>query len=200
MASRARERILAAAIRRFSDDGVLATSVDRVIVEAEVAPMTLYRHFGGKDELVTASLERWSDQWLGRLRDEVDGGRPEARFAGLWDALEKWFASEDFRGSYVANAATELRGRPGHPAHLAIAAHRRRTRELLTDAVRAAGASDPERLGLQLQLLLDGAVTVAVVDRQPGVAAGARAVAAAMLAGSQGAEREAARVRGRAGD
>jgi AcrR family transcriptional regulator len=189
MASRARERILAAAIRRFSEDGILATSVDRVIADADVAPMTLYRQFGGKDELVTATLERWSDRWLGWLGEAVDGGRPEARFAGLWDAIEKWFASEDYRGSYVASAATELRGRPGHPAHRAIAAHRRRTRELLADVVRAAGAGDPERLALQLQLLLDGAVTVAVVDRQPGVAAAARAVATALLAEHQGAGR-----------
>jgi AcrR family transcriptional regulator len=187
MASRARERILAAATRRFSDDGILATSVDRVIAEADVAPMTLYRQFGGKDELVTATLERWSDQWLDWLREEVGGCRPEARFAGLWDALEKWFASEDFRGSYVASAATELRSRPGHPAHRTIAAHRRATRELFEDTVRASGATDPQTLARQLQLLLDGAVAVAVVDRQPGVAASARAIAAALLAGGQGA-------------
>ncbi|HEY3262851.1 MAG TPA: helix-turn-helix domain-containing protein, partial [Pseudonocardiaceae bacterium] len=76
-----RERILAAATRLFYEEGILATGVDRVIAEAGVAPMTVYRHFGGKDELVTATLDRWSGQWLGWLRDEVErcGDQPGAR-------------------------------------------------------------------------------------------------------------------------
>ena len=114
--TRPRERILDAATRLFADEGIHATSVDRVIAEADVAPMTVYRHFAGKDELVTATLERWSERWLGWLRDESgDGDDAGSRLEGLWDALEKWFADEGFRGSYVDNVATELRAKPGHP-------------------------------------------------------------------------------------
>ena len=108
--TRPRERILAAATRLFADEGIHPTSVDRVIAEAGVAPMTVYRHFAGKDELVTATLERWSGDWLGWLRDESGPGDDAgSRLEGLWDALEKWFADEGFRGSYVDNVAIELR-------------------------------------------------------------------------------------------
>ena len=124
MAPRPRERILAAATRLFSEEGIHATGVDRVVTEAGVAPMTVYRHFAGKDELVTATLERWSEQWLGWLRSEARGDDARARLEGLWDALEKWFADEGFHGSYVANVANELRAKPGHPAQATIAAHR----------------------------------------------------------------------------
>jgi AcrR family transcriptional regulator len=181
---RPHERILAAATRLCYEEGIHATSVDRIIAEAEVAPMTLYRHFAGKDELVTATLERWSGQWLDWLRWEVEGcgDDPGARMEGLWDALEKWFAAEGFRGSYVANAATELRSKPGHPAHKAIAAHRTAVRELLQDLVVACGAPHPAGAALQLRMLIDGAMAVAVVDRQPGAAASARAMANALLA------------------
>jgi AcrR family transcriptional regulator len=180
---RPHERILAAATRLFYEDGIHATSVDRIIAEAGVAPMTLYRQFDGKDELVTATLDRWSGQWLGWLRSEVErcGGDPGARLEGLWDALEKWFAAEGFRGSYVTNAATELRSKPGHPAQKAIAAHRTAMRELLCDLVVASGASHPVGAALQLHLLIDGAMAVAMVDRQPGAAASARAMANALL-------------------
>ena len=68
--TRPRERILDAATRLFADEGINATSVDRVIAEADVAPMTVYRQFGGKDGLVAATLERWSERWLAWLRDE----------------------------------------------------------------------------------------------------------------------------------
>jgi AcrR family transcriptional regulator len=181
--SRARQRILDAATRLFREEGIHATSVDRVIAEADVAPMTVYRHFAGKDELVTATLERWSEQWLGWLRSEAarGGDDPRARLEGLWDALEKWFADEGFRGSYVDNVASELRAKPGHPAQAPVAAHRAALRELLQDLATAAGAPSPAGAALQLQTLIDGATAVAVIDRQPGAAASARAMAAAVV-------------------
>src|SRR5918992_1081276 len=125
--SRARERILDAATRLFSEEGINATSVDRVIDEADVAPMTVYRHFGGKEELVTATLERWSERF--------------------------------------------------------VDVHRAALRELLRDIAGAAGAPSPDDAALQLHLLIDGATAAAAVDRQPGAAGGARAMAAALLAG-----------------
>jgi len=184
--TRPRERILVAATRLFADEGIHATSVDRVIAEAGVAPMTVYRHFAGKDELVTATLERWSGEWLGWLRDESGPGDDAgSRLEGLWDALEKWFADEGFRGSYVANVATELRAKPGHPAQATIATHRAALRELLQDIATTAGVPSPTGAALQLHMLIDGATAAAVVDRQPGAAASARAMAATVLTEGQ---------------
>jgi AcrR family transcriptional regulator len=183
LAARPRDRILDAATALFSREGVQAVGVDRVIAAAEVAPMTLYRHFDGKDELVAAALERWSDDWLRWLREQLDrrGADPWARLAALWEALEAWFGAEGFRGSFVANAATELRGRPDHPAQRVIGAHRAALRRLLQEVTGAAGAADPAGLAAQLQVLRDGAVAVAAVDRRPDVAASARTLAAAAL-------------------
>jgi AcrR family transcriptional regulator len=184
---RPRERILVAATRLFADEGINATSVDRVISEAGVAPMTVYRHFAGKDELVTATMERWSREWLGWLRQEAgeDGDDAGARLERLWDALEKWFADEGFRGSYVANVATELRAKPGHPAQATIAIHRAALRELLREIASSADVPSPTEAALQLHMLIDGATAAAVVDRQPGAAASARAMAATVLTAAQ---------------
>ena len=181
--TRTHEKILDAATRLFADEGIRATGIDRVIAEAGVAPMTVYRHFAGKDDLVTATLERWSERWLGWLRHEawLAGADPAARLEALWDALEKWFADEGFRGSYVANVAIELRARPGHPAQAVVAAHRAALRRLLEDLL-TADVPPPAAAVLQLQMLIDGVVAAAVVDRQPGAAAGARSMAAGLLA------------------
>jgi AcrR family transcriptional regulator len=182
-----RERILTAATRLFYEEGILATGIDRVVDEAEVAPMTVYRQFGGKDELVKATLERWSEQWLDWLRHEVErgGDDPAARLDNLWDALEKWFTAEDFRGSYIANAAVELRSRPNHPAHATIATHRAALRKL----IREAAEGSPVPASLALHILIDGAISAAAVDRQPGAATNARAMATAALAERPGSRR-----------
>jgi AcrR family transcriptional regulator len=182
--AKARERIVDAATRLFYAEGIQATGIHRIIAEADVAPMTLYRHFGGKDELVAATLERWSGQWLGWLRREVDRGsqEPGARLEGLWDALEKWFASEGFRGSYIANAASELRSRQDHPAQRAIAEHQRDFRGLLEDLVQRSDAVEVTVVATELQVLIDGAIAVAAVEGDPSAARGVRALATGSVA------------------
>jgi AcrR family transcriptional regulator len=185
-----RERILTTATTLFSQEGIAAVGVNRIIAEADVAPMTLYRQFGGKDELVATALEQWGVQWLHRLADAVDrsGDDPAARFAGLWDALESWFAEADFRGSFVANAAAELRSLPDHPAHAVVAQHRLDLRQLLEDLAKLAGAHDPTELAAQLQVIIDGAIATAAVDRDPAAARGARALATAAIAAGRDGE------------
>jgi len=179
-----RDRILDAATRLFYQKGIEVVGVNPVIDEADVAPMTLYRQFGGKDQLVAATIEQWSANWLYSLNDRIDraGDDPERRFAALWGALEDWFATEGFRGSFVTNAAIELRSKPDHPAHKVILAHRMAVDHLLEDLAKLAGANDPASLAAQLQVLVDGAITVAAADRRPGVAANVRALATTALA------------------
>jgi AcrR family transcriptional regulator len=168
-----RERILRTAIRLFSEEGIHVVGIDRILAEADVAPRTLYRHFRGKDALVAAALEEWSNQWLHWLNQQLIGRRgddPVTRFLGLWDALEEWLAAEGQHGFFVANAAIELRSVPDHPAFKVIAAHRTVLRQVIEEAAELAGLHHPVELAGQLQLLLDGAVAAEVTDRRPAVA------------------------------
>ena len=181
---RPRDRILTTATALFHAEGIGAVGVNRIIGQADVAPMTLYRQFGGKDTLVAATIEQWRVGFLHRLADAMDrrGDDPGDRFDGLWDELEAWFAEDGFRGSFVANAATELRREPDHPAQSRIVQHRQALRQLLEDLAKSAGAHDPAVLAGQLQILVDGAVAAASVDRDPAAARGARALARAAVA------------------
>jgi AcrR family transcriptional regulator len=181
------DRILEAATRLFYQEGIQVTGVNRIIAEADVAPMTLYRRFGGKDTLVAASLEQWSADWLSWLNEAVErrgGEDPQARLAALWDVLEEWLASEGFRGCFVTNAATELRSKPAHPAHGVVAAHRMAVRQLLEDLAKLAGARDPVALAAQLLVIIDGMVALAVDNRRSPVPDAARSLARAALTAS----------------
>jgi AcrR family transcriptional regulator len=77
---RPRERILNVSVRLFLEDGIRAVGVHRIVDEAGVALMMLYRHFGDKDGLIVAALEQWSTEAVGWLTDQVDrcGDDPEA--------------------------------------------------------------------------------------------------------------------------
>ena len=156
--------------------------------------MTVYRQFGGKERLLVAVLDRWSAEWLRRMGRCLDpaGTDPRSPLDGLWGALEEWFADDDFSGSLIHDAARELRDAPAHPAHLVIAAHHRATRTLLTDLAGFAGARDPHGLALQLELLIGGAVALAVRDRPAVVGALVRKLGDAAVAASRdrGADQE----------
>jgi AcrR family transcriptional regulator len=188
VSARPYERILRTATELFRRDGIAAVGVNRIIGEAGVAPMTLYRQFGSKDGLVAVALEHWGAQWLHLLADAVDrsGDDPRARLDGLWNALEGWMAADGFRGSFIANGATELRSEPDHPAQPVIAAHRRALRQLLEDLAKAAGAYDTAVLAAQLQVLIDGAIAAATVDRDPAAARDARELARAAVSAAAG--------------
>ena len=188
VSARPRDRILTTATELFEQEGIGAVGVNRIIGQADVAPMTLYRQFGGKDALVAATIEQWSVAWLHRLADAMDrrGDDPGDRFDGLWDELEAWFAEDDFRGSFVANAATELRSEPDHPAQAKIVQHRQALRQLLEDLAKSSGAYDPTVLAAQLQVLVDGAISAAAVDRTPAAATGARTLARAAVKAASG--------------
>jgi AcrR family transcriptional regulator len=54
--SKPRDRILATATRLFPEEGIQAVGINRIVAEAEVALMTVYRQFGG-DELVAAGAQ-----------------------------------------------------------------------------------------------------------------------------------------------
>src|SRR3984893_17859947 len=60
----ARERILQAAYELFSRQGIRAVGIDAIVESSGVARMTLYRHFGSKDAMVLAFLERREERWI----------------------------------------------------------------------------------------------------------------------------------------
>jgi hypothetical protein len=123
-----------------------------------------------------ADLERSSERWLTWLAVATIRRQdpPESALYALWDALEGWFASDDFAGSALAAAVVAPPDGRGPAAHAVLVEHRQATRRLLEDLARSAGARDPAALAGQLLTLVEGAMAGALIDRHPGVARHAR--------------------------
>jgi AcrR family transcriptional regulator len=143
----ARERILSASRQLFRDQGINSTGMDQLCAVAKVSKRTLYQHFSGKDELIAEHLRRFDPDVLPEIFDRTDL-EPRERLLAVFDIHSPLCP-------FIA-AAVEIQD-PGHPARVLARDYKRAFAARLADAAREAGASDPERLGEQLALLLDGA-------------------------------------------
>jgi hypothetical protein len=137
-----------------------------------------------REESAAAALEQASERWLAWLASETTRRPDPSELAvyALWDALEAWFASDDFAGSVLAAAVVAPPDGRGPAAHAVLIRHRQATRRLLEDVARSAGARDPAVLAGQLLTLVEGAMAGALVDRHPGVARHARELTRIALA------------------
>jgi AcrR family transcriptional regulator len=68
----AREHILDATEACFARHGLDKTTIDDIAAEAGLSRSMLYRHFRGRDELLTGVLARLTDRFTADLADRVD--------------------------------------------------------------------------------------------------------------------------------
>lgn len=173
-----RQRLLEAADRLFYTRGINATGVDAVIAEADVARMTLYKHFGGKAGLVATYLEERDARWRGDLEAAIAaaGDDPVARLLAIFDALALWVSDPRFRGCSFVNAAAEVTDHD-HPARQVALRHKQTMRDRMTELAASADLVQPSRVVDQLMLLFEGAVTATAVHSVDDAVSAARATA-----------------------
>jgi AcrR family transcriptional regulator len=188
----ARERLLSAGADLFLEQGIHAVSVDALADQAGVTKRTVYQHFAGKDALVAQALEQrgqvwraWFDAELGRR-----GAGPEQQLLAMFDVVADEISAGGYRGCRFVNAAAELPD-PAHPARAVASAHKAAVLALIARRVGQLGVLQPELLARQLKVLLEGAITTALVDPSPQAARDARLAAAALLAQASGNPRAA---------
>jgi AcrR family transcriptional regulator len=158
----ARERILLTAHALFYREGIRATGIDRVILEAGVTKVTFYRHFPSKNALICAFLERRHTLWMAWFVEAL--GRHGGDVDALSAALAEWFNDPGFRGCAFINSVGELGGVV--PEVLEIS---RRHKQDVVGAI--AALLPPSRQRLQqaraLCVAMDGAIVRATFDDSP---------------------------------
>ena len=143
----ARERILSASKQLFREQGINCTGIDQLCAVAEVSKHTLYQHFAGKDELIAEHLRRFDPDILPEVFDRTDL-TPRERLLAAFDI-------DPPLCPFIA-AAVEIHD-PVHPARVYARDYKQALAARLTETAREAGATNPEQLGEELALLLDGA-------------------------------------------
>lgn len=179
------ERLLEAASRLFYTRGVANVGINEIIARAQVARMTLYHHFAGKDALVQAVLERRAverEAWLNSADERSD--TPEGQLLAVFDLLSEWADTPDFRGCPFINATIELGGQLNSAQGIARD-HKDVTRAFLRERAERAGLNDPDSLAQQLLALLDGATVDTLVRGGPEPTIHAHRAAATLIAAAR---------------
>ena len=133
-----RQRIVAAAVSLFAEQGFDATSVNEVVVRAGVAKGALYHHFASKDDLLYEVYRELVDRQLAGLREILGRGLAPA------DTLRELIADLVVTtAARAGEAKVFLREshRLGDANQARVRAARRSIHDAVTELVRSAQAT-----------------------------------------------------------
>ncbi len=154
---RPRDRIAGAARDLFHKHGIRGVGVDAIAEAAGTNKMTLYRHFGSKDDLIICCLRDVAleaEAWWTQIATDHPGDPVAQLHAWVRGGAEGVF--DDARGCELANAAVEL-AETNHPARRVIEEIKTEHRNRLARLCREAGIAQADLLADTLSLLLEGA-------------------------------------------
>lgn len=182
-----RGAVLETAERLFEKQGYLATGINQITRDAEVAPMTLYNNFKNKDALILAVLQDSAERNLQDLHRQIETADPgpHRRTLAIFDSFDEWVDDhieqrQGFVGCNFVRAALEFPD-PDHPAHAAAARYKRALIQLFEDDLRETDCPHPQSRALDLHLLLEGAVIQAQLLSITGCVKRAKSMARALL-------------------
>jgi AcrR family transcriptional regulator len=152
-----RERIISTARDLFRKHGIRGVGVDAIAEAADTNKMTLYRHFGSKDDLVVACLRAVAGE-VDAIWSRIEQAHPGDPLAQLhaWVRVGAECVGDDGRGCDMANVAVEL-AESDHPARLVIEEFKTEQRNRLAKLCLDAGIAKADLLADTLSLLLEGA-------------------------------------------
>ncbi len=174
-----RERLLHTADQLFYKEGVRAVGIDRVLAEAGAAKASLYLHFGCKDDLIAAHVERRAAGARFQIEAYLSNTPPNERALRFFDWVAEWVKSPDFRGCPLQHVVAELSD-PNHPARAVVKGQREWLHARFLEWARDAGAANVRATAGALVVLFDGAVAASEQDG-PQRARDARRVAEHLL-------------------
>ena len=187
-----REQLIETAVELFSQHGIHATGIDRIVEQSGVTKKTLYAHFRSKEELVLAALRHYDGQFRQSFMRQVEakGGTPKTRLLAVFDVAELWFRQNNFYGCMFINAVGE-HSEADTPLRHVCHEFKQMMGGFIRDLCEKEGVRNPEALADEIALLLEGAIVTAQVSNKPEAARIAKRAAKVLI------EKETSSARGR---
>ena len=164
-----REKILTVATDLFQTRGINSTGVDTIVAVAGTTKMTLYKYFKSKESLILEVLEQGHQEFQSWLNTKLNQSskKPAEKLQKLFDFVEEWVTSPDFRGMAFMKASAEFPNEE-NIIHKLSAEHAKEFRNYIAELASQAGVIEVEALALQLSMLIEGAIQAEQMKRGSG--------------------------------
>lgn len=181
-----REKIVTVASDLFQTRGINSTGVDTIVAVAGTTKMTLYKYFKSKEDLILEVLKRGHqdfEAWL-NTRLEAQTKKPSEKLQKLFDCIEEWITSPEFKGIGFLNASAEFPNEE-NTIHKFSIEQSRQFKQYVSNLAIDAGIKDAESLALQLSILIEGAVQAEQMKRGSGAIKHAKKAAKILIDSAQ---------------
>jgi AcrR family transcriptional regulator len=164
-----RKKILDVATDLFQTRGINSTGVDTIVAVAGTTKMTLYKYFKSKEDLILEVLQKGHHDFQTWLNENLNRSskQPADKIQKLFDFIEEWVTSPDFRGMAFIKASAEFPNEES-PIHKLSAEQAKEFRIYITSLANEAGIADADSLSLQLSMLIEGAMQAEQMKRGSG--------------------------------
>lgn len=176
------DQLIEAALELFKERGFRATGIDAILERAGVAKMTLYKHFGTKDELILAALRVADERSRAEMFADIErrATDPRSRMLALFDFAREWVGGDEFRGCMFIRATGEFID-DDDPIRAACMEHSALVTRYVTGLAVQAGVEEPEALAHQLILLFKGVLAAGQGGADESIIATARLAAQTLI-------------------
>ena len=178
-----REKLIQAGHEIFYREGFLTVGLDRLLNEVGCSKQTFYNHFESKDDLIVAVIDEHHRWWSGEIRERIQraaGPDPRGQMLAMFDVMQEILNDPEYRGCIYINAAVEF-PQPHHPAHQSAKKAKADGVALLAELGERAGASDPQALAQELDMIIEGALITHQVAPESNVCSTARRLAETIM-------------------
>lgn len=177
------EKLIQAGHEIFYREGFLNVGLDRLLNEVGCSKQTFYNHFDSKDDLIVAVIDEHHRWWSSEIRDRIEraaGPDPRGQILAMFDVMDTIIHEPEYRGCIYINAAVEF-PQPHHPAHQSARRAKADGVALLADLAAQAGATNPEMVAQEIDMIIEGALITRQVSPDCDVCGIARRVAETLL-------------------
>lgn len=179
-----KQKILDVANDLFQTRGINSTGVDTIVAVAGTTKMTLYKYFHSKEALILEVLTRGHQDFQTWLSDKLNTTKkPSEKLQKLFDFIEEWVTSPDFRGMGFIKASAEFPDE-SNAIHQLSSEQSSAFRQYISSLATDAGIADAEGLALQLSLIFEGAVQAEQMKRGSGAIKYAKIAAKILIDGA----------------
>ena len=181
-----REKIVSVASDLFQSRGINSTGVDSIVAVAGTTKMTLYKYFKSKDDLILEVLNRSQQDLVGWINTRIESQSKNSsdKLQHLFDCVEEWITSSQFRGISFLNASAEFPNEE-NAVHKFSIEQSRQFRQYIANLAMEAGVVDAESLAFQLSMLIEGAVQAEQIKRGSGAIKYAKKAAKILIDSAQ---------------